>query len=98
MTLKHLDFDKMVATNHPRVFYYEKADKYGRGELNASKKIAEAFPNHKIIITMGPWRGYNLSYEINLTENIIHMDYYSPNPGTNYIPSIISEIRTKLNK
>jgi len=45
--------DYKVKTDHPRIFYKEKADKFDRGELEIAKRFAEVFTDWTIGITMG---------------------------------------------
>jgi len=66
-----------IPTDHPRVFYKEKADKFDRGELEIAKLFADSCEEWTVVITMGPWRGYDIRYELLWDNKIIHLDFYS---------------------
>lgn len=88
-----------VKTNHPRVFYATEDDRYRRGELSIASKVADRFPDYTMIITMGPYRGYNVAYRLKLVEKQILLDFYSPRlPSNSDVVDIIEEIAFKLNK
>ena len=87
-----------ITTDHPRVFYESKGDKYIRGELERAKVVASAFEEWKILITMGPWRGYDVAYRTNRVKKIINLDFYSVRMCTSdHIISICHEIQAFLN-
>ena len=72
----------MESTEHPRIFYKEKADKFDRGEFDRAKLFADAFSEFTIIITMGPFRFYDMLYEVFIHRREIHLDFYSVHMAT----------------
>lgn len=70
--------DGLIPTRHPRVFYKSKNDVYSRGELAFSEDISKQFPKYTVIITMGPWRVYDVGFEVDYIAKTIALDFYSP--------------------
>lgn len=89
----------LIPTSHPNVFYKSKNDRYDRGELAFSLAVAKEFPKYTVIITMGPWRGYTVRYEVSHIEKTIRLDFYSPGwPYEIHQSGIIEEIRQYTQK
>ena len=88
-----------VKTSHPRVFYATEADRYQRGELSIASKIADRFPSYTVIITMGPWRDYDVAYRLKPSEKRILLDFYSVHlPSNSDIVDIMEEMSFRLGK
>jgi len=68
--------DEWIATSHDRVFYRSKGDKWNRGEHALAKFIADHIPGWTVVITMGPYRGHDIHYEVH-SAGVIHLDCYS---------------------
>jgi hypothetical protein len=71
------DTDEWIATSHDRVFYRSGGDVWHRGEYALAKFVANHIPGWTVIITMGPYRGHDLHYEIHAKDQLIHLDCYS---------------------
>lgn len=67
-----------VSTDHPRVFYRSRGNRWDLGEFQLGKFIAKRVPEVRVVITMGPYRGYDFAYEVYPDGRIIHIDCYSP--------------------
>jgi hypothetical protein len=62
-------------TDYPRVYIAEQSP---FGEIgNVPAQIAEAFPNWDIVVTVGPYRGYDIAYNVRWDLEVIHIDLYS---------------------
>ena len=83
-------------TNHPRVYHLGSA--YDRGEIKVATKIANALEkNWRVIVTIGPYRGYDLQYELHSEKDILHLDFYSVRPCGGYnISEVISDIKESI--
>jgi len=80
-----------IATPHDRVYYRSTGDKFRRGEFTFAKWIADHIPEWTVIITAGPYRGYDIRHDIDPDRNLIHLDFYSPGmriygPGIEHRP------------
>jgi hypothetical protein len=62
-------------TDHPRVYIAEQSPFGEIGDVPA--QIAEAFPNWDVVVTVGPYRGYDIAYNIRWDLEVIHIDLYS---------------------
>lgn len=72
-----------VETDHPRVYYANQSDKsWWYDPASVGKQLAEAFPNWDIIVTSGPYRPYDIGYDIRYDLGAIHIDCYSARPPT----------------
>jgi len=77
------DSTNVTPTDHPRVFRYGPA--FARGELEVATDIADAIDNKwRVVITMGPYRGYNIHYDLKPDSHIVHLDFYSVRPAAGY--------------
>lgn len=90
--------DSHIETEHDRVYYTEGSENLkGRGEFDVAKRIADAFPSYKVLVTIGPWRSHDMMWEIEEDSNLIKLDFYSVRPtGTYRVENVIGEIRDKL--
>lgn len=78
-----IDSNDVSKTEHPRIYY--RGPKFGRGEMEVSKAIAnEIGERWDIIITIGPYRGYNLEYHLYPDNDLLHLDFYSVRPVGGY--------------
>jgi hypothetical protein len=81
-----------------RVFY-ERVDVTGASAemlKNAGIKVAKAFPDFEVWVTCGPWRPYDVRYQVDWKQKIIALDFYSVRPGFKHLPEIIKKIRQLL--
>ena len=91
--------EEPIPTDHDRIFYKGKGDMFDRGELRIAKEFAKAFPNLKIIITMGPYRGYDYMYQLMKDRTTLEMDFYSVRlPSMRYVLDGIQEVASWLTK
>lgn len=74
-----------VETDHDRVFYKSPADAWGRGEYLLAECIADYIPGWIVVITMGPYRSHDFSYNLYHDEQWIHLDCYSAGMAPNCI-------------
>ena len=73
----------VTPTDHPRVFRTGPA--FARGELDVASNIADAIDDDwRVVITMGPYRGHNIHYELKPESRIVHLDFYSVRPAAGY--------------
>ena len=70
------DTDEWIATSHDRIFYRSGGDVWHRGEYALAKFVADHIPGWTVVITMGPYRGHDLHYEIHAEDQLIHLDCY----------------------
>jgi len=88
---------QLVATDHPRVFYVTKMDRFHRGELQIAKKVAKRFQEYTVVISMGPYRDWDVAYRLRPKERRILLDFYSPRLPTNaMVVDMMEEINFKL--
>lgn len=64
--------------------------------VKAGRKVADAFPDWNIVITYGPYRGYDVQYMVNRQSKSINLDFYLARPGVQHIDNIIREIEQAL--
>lgn len=67
-----------LATSHDRVFHRSEGDRWKRGEVELGAFLADHIPGWTVVITMGPYRGYDFRHTIHAQEKVIHLDCYSP--------------------
>jgi len=79
-------------TQYERVFYAQNLG-FVRGEIEDAKEYAERFEDWYIVITCGPFRPYDISYEIRPDHNAIHLDYYSVRPGVGHVDDMGDDIQ-----
>lgn len=60
--------------------------------------IAEAFPSWDVIVSSGEYRGYGVSYGVGSEAQVIWLDYYSVEPETGIVDTIIDEIAEHLDQ
>ena len=84
--------ESWICTTHPRVFYRDSGSKFDRGEFGAAVVVADAFPAYVVVISMGPYRFYDVKYSVNKEKRIIALDFYSVNPGLTFMPEVIAEL------
>lgn len=93
MSETKLTKDTWVKTEHPRIFYKTLSDKHGSG-MRIPTQFAEAFPDFDILVTEGPWRFHDISYETDRKNKVIHIDIYSVRyPSDAMVNACIAEIR-----
>ncbi|WP_336036656.1 hypothetical protein [Halobacterium yunchengense] len=89
--------DNYVPTDHDRVVYEATTDKYGRGELAVAKAVAEAVDDYTVVISMGPYRGYNVHYDTDVENKTIELDFYSASPQRGYSAAeVIADIKAGI--
>jgi len=88
--------NSVTSTEHPRVFRAGPA--FGRGETQVAGDIADAIDDDwRVVITIGPYRPYNIQYNLEPDSNIVHLDFYSVRPATGYNRhQVISHIKTGI--
>jgi len=85
--------DELIPSGFDRIFYKSEKDRYNRGETQVARAFAKAFPQLKIVITMGPYRGYDYCYELNKAQDTLEIDFYSVRlPSKEYVNSGIAEV------
>lgn len=88
--------NSLFRTQHDRVYYKEHTLFAGRGEFEVACTIADAIPDVLFLVSMGPFRGYNVKYEI-LQENVVLLDFYSVRPEDDFDPDeVIQDIEKGL--
>lgn len=90
------DSTTVTPTDHPRVF--RACPAFARGELEIATDIADAIDDDwRVVITMGPYRGYNVHYDLKPESRIVHLDFYSVRPAAGYdLERVISDIKTGI--
>lgn len=66
---------------------------FNRGEVEVAEKVAKAFPDFEVRVTIGPYRFHDIAHKVNLKEKLITIDLYSVHPGLRYLKGIIGEIK-----
>ena len=92
---------KLVKTAaNGQVFYEDVNFMFLSGEdmKAAGIMLAQAFSDYEIWVTGGPWRGYDVKYDVDMKAKIILLDFYSPRPGLRFMKDVITEIRAKLDE
>ena len=69
--------DSWLPTDHDRVYYRHGGDRFERGEYLLAKFIAEHITGFDVVITMGPYRRHDVSWELHPDDRVIHLDCYS---------------------
>jgi hypothetical protein len=93
------DSTTVTPTDHPRVYYASPA--FDRGELEVATTIADAIDEDwRIVITMGPYRGYNIHYDLKPDARIVHLDFYSvrPHGGEYDVEKVVADIKTGISE
>lgn len=67
-----------IGTEQERVYYRSTADRWDRGEFELATAVAQRFDGWIVVITMGPYRGHDLHYDIYADSQIIHIDCHAP--------------------
>lgn len=90
------DSTTVTATDHPRVF--RDGPSYARGELEVATDIVDSIDDDwRVVITMGPYRGYNVHYDLKPESRIVHLDFYAARPAAGYdLKRVISDIQTGI--
>ena len=74
---------------------------FDRGEVEIAKMFAAEFPNLQIIVSIGPYRFYDIAGEFNHDHTAILLDIYSvrvPSLRDSYITELISNAHRILAK
>lgn len=79
-------------TDHARV--YDRDGGSAQRTVDSGKEVAEKFPEATIVVSDGPYRGYDVKWE--LKDDRIALDFYSVNPGYSRIDSVIEDIRAAI--
>lgn len=87
-----------IATSYDRVYFRRGTPRLDADHavLKAGRKVADAFPEWDIVITYGPYRGYDVQYRVNRQSKSINLDFYSVRPGVQYIDDVIRDIEQAL--
>ncbi|MFC7018393.1 MULTISPECIES: hypothetical protein [Haloarcula] len=87
------DSTNVTATNHSRVFY--KSPEFNRGELETATRVADAINDQwRVFITIGPFRGYNIHYNLEPETQTVWLDFYSVRPAEGYnLQQVIEDIK-----
>jgi hypothetical protein len=91
--------EKLVKSALKGRVFYEHVDVSGASAemlRNAGIAVAKAFPDFEVWVTCGPWRAYDVQYQVDWEQKIIALDFYSVRPGFKYLREIIEEIKRKL--
>jgi hypothetical protein len=91
--------EKLVKSALKGRVFYEHVDVSGASAemlRSAGIAVAKAFPDFEVWVTCGPWRAYDVQYQVDWEQKIIALDFYSVRPGFKYLQEIIEEIKRKL--
>ena len=85
-------------TPHPRVFYNSPV--FARGEFEVSVVIANSIDEEwDIHVTIGPYRGYNIKYGLDIDSRVVWLDFYSVRPTGGYdVKDVIDDINRGIEK
>lgn len=89
---------RIKTKSHPEVYYLGHSI-YDRGELEIVVAIADHINDDwRVVITMGPYRAYNLQYKILSDSHIVRLDFYSvrPHGGEYDIETVIDDIQSGI--
>ena len=87
-----------IDTEDPEVKYNSRADKFERGEFEVAKKVSDEFPGWTVLISMGPWRSYDIEFGIHDAFNkVIYLDFYSAGPLTRGWEFTVDDVVRDLN-
>ena len=86
-----------VTTQHDQVYFRNEGEfrlyADSRKLLKAAAAVAESVPEDwDVVVTAGPYRGYDVSYEVNSESRHIHLDFYSIRPGFQHLADVIQDI------
>jgi hypothetical protein len=83
-----------------RLFYEDVNYTFLTGAMmkRIGEKLAKEFPEFEIWVTGGPYRGYDVKYQVDWKQKIISLDFYSVRPGIDYLNGIIEEIKQQMKK
>lgn len=88
--------NRFLKTEHERVYYLDNKALAGRGEFEVRCQIADAIPDVNFVITMRPYRSYNLQYKV-IKSNLVWLDFYSVRPAEDYNPEdVVQDIKKGL--
>lgn len=93
--------EKLVKSSMDGRVFYEDVDMSfltGEDMRSVGELLAREFPDFEIWVTGGPYRGYDVKYQVDKEAKIISLDFYSPRPGLQYMNQIIAEIKADLKK
>ena len=62
----------------------------------AGERVAMAFPDFEVWVTCGPFRMYDVKFQIDFEQKIIALDFYSVRPGFRYLDKVIEEIGKEI--
>lgn len=67
--------------------------KFDRGEIEIAKFFAKEFPDKTIVVSIGPWRSYDIAGEISEDGKKILLDIYSvrvPSVNDQYVTDLVT--------
>lgn len=93
--------DDWVETPHEQVYFRDETPKVVLVStldlIKAGVLMAKELPGDwTVIITAGPFRGYDVEYSAYYEAKRIHLDFYSARPGFQYLTDIIDEVKQGL--
>ncbi len=94
--------DDWLDTTHERVYFRTEAASAALRSsaekvVGGAATVAEALPGTwTVIITGGPYRGYDVRYNSDTDTQRIHLDFYSVRPGLNYLGDIVDDVTAGL--
>ena len=97
-------FDDWVTTSHDRVYFrdggvFALPSVESENLLKAGAAVAESVPEEwSVVVTAGPYRGYDVHYEVHDDKRLIYLDFYSVRPGYHHLADVIEDIQEALNQ
>lgn len=94
--------DDWMDTTHERVYFRTEAASAAlrssaEAVVDGAATVAEALPaTWTVVITGGPYRGYDVRYNSDTDTQRIHLDFYSVRPGLNYLEDIVDDVTAGL--
>lgn len=87
-----------VATDHDRVYIRTGSSRLDSDHavVEAGRKVADEFPPWDVVITIGPYRGYDVQWRSMPKSQSINLDFHSVRPGIHYIDNVIQDIEQAL--
>jgi len=65
--------------------------------IKAGVLVAKELPGDwTVIITAGPYRGYEVNYTAHCEARRIHLDFYSARPGFQFLTDIVDDVKQEL--
>jgi hypothetical protein len=87
-----------ISTAHEKVYFRDESPRRTMVStpslIKAGAIVAKALPGEwTVIITAGPYRGYDVRYNADCESQRVYLDFYSPRPGYQYLGEVIDDVK-----